>query len=201
MEETNVQGSAQQSDVSDSTETTNNIDASAQRDYKQDMFKYKQKAKELEARLESIELEKQEKKGNLQEVISKLKTDLQNEKKSNEQMRYNFAHARLDEAIKTEALSKGVKKKNLDLFMRAIDPTDKNVVEFDDSFNVKNEDVAGLVDSVMSRYDAFKKDVNIVDKTPNNQVINQPVKQVDISKLSAKEYKEYILANKDKLNF
>ena len=201
MEETNVQGSAQQSEVSDSTEATNNIDASAQRDYKQDMFKYKQKAKELEARLESIELEKQEKKGNLQEVISKLKTDLQNEKKSNEQMRYNFAHARLDEAIKTEALSKGVKKKNLDLFMRAIDPTDKNVVEFDDSFNVKNEDVAGLVDSVMSRYDAFKKDVNIVDKTPNNQVINQPVKQVDISKLSAKEYKEYILANKDKLNF
>jgi predicted RNase H-like nuclease (RuvC/YqgF family) len=157
-------------------QTTTNVQTpSAADDYKRDMFKYKQEARELKERLDAIEQDKQVKKGNYQEVITKLKSDLQSEKQSAQQLKVNFANARLDEAIKTKAIEKGIKGQNLDVFMKLIDDNSKSIVEFDEKFNVKSEDVSNLVDEHMSRYsDVFAKKVNVVDATPNTKVMNNP---------------------------
>ena len=137
-------------------QTTTNVQTpSAADDYKRDMFKYKQEARELKERLDAIEQDKQVKKGNYQEVITKLKSDLQSEKQSAQQLKVNFANARLDEAIKTKAIEKGIKGQNLDVFMKLIDDNSKSIVEFDEKFNVKSKDVNNLVDEHMNRYRCF----------------------------------------------
>ena len=68
-------------------------------DYKRDMFKFKEQAKKLQEKLDAIELEKEQKKGNYSEVISKLKEDLKSAKTESAQERLKFAQGRLDDAI------------------------------------------------------------------------------------------------------
>ncbi len=183
-------------------QTTNNVQTSqAADDYKRDMFKYKQEARELKERLDAIEQDKQVKKGNYQEVITKLKTDLQSEKQSAQQLKVNFANARLDEAIKTKAIEKGIKGQNLDVFMKLIDDNSKSIVEFDEKFNVKSEDVSNLVEEHMNRYsDVFSKKVNVVDAAPNTKVTNNPhTKGVNLDKMSGDELFAYLKENAHKL--
>ena len=104
----NVNDSVNQSEnsVLPENQTTNN---QAYEDYKRDMFKYKQQAKELQERLKEIELTDQQKKGNFETVIGKLKEDLNAEKKRNVELQKTFAEQRLDDAIKTTAIEKGLK--------------------------------------------------------------------------------------------
>lgn len=183
-------------------QTTDKVQASsAVEDYKRDMFKYKQQARELQEQLEAIEQEKQVKKGNYQEVIAKLKQDLQAEKQNAQQLKVNFANARLDEAIKTTAMEKGIKGQNLDVFMKLIDDNSKGIVEFDEKFNVKSEDVTNLVDEHMKRYsDVFAKKVNVVDAAPNSKVHNTPSSNaVDMNKMSGDELFAYLKQNAHKL--
>ena len=132
MEENNVTGSAQQSDVSDSTEAKQKIQHDPQDDYRKDMFKWKTRAKELEEKLSEIELSEQQKKGNLEQVIVDLKDRYKQEKLEKEEMKLKFASARLDEAIKTEAMNKGIKGDHLNAFMKLIDHSSKESVEFDE---------------------------------------------------------------------
>lgn len=172
----------------------------ANEDYKRDMFKYKQQAKELQERLKEIELSDQQKKGNFETVIGKLKEDLSLEKKRNAELQKTFAEQRLDDAIKTTAIEKGLKGTQLDAFMKLIDNNSKGVVEFDERFNVKSEDVSNIVDDHLKRYgEIFNRKVNIVDGTPNTKVNTASEKKFDLNKASASEVIEYLKANADKL--
>jgi hypothetical protein len=84
--------------------------------------------------------------------------------------------------------------------MRLIDRDAKGVVEFDEKFNVKSEDVTGLVDDHLKRYgDIFNRKVNVVDQSPNNNPINRDTNKFDKNKASADEIVAHLLANKDKL--
>jgi hypothetical protein len=169
-------------------------------DYKRDMFKYKQQARELQEKLEAIELEKQAKKGNYQEVISKLKDDLKNAKAESQKQKLDFAQSRLDEAIKTTAMSKGLKDKKLEAFMKLVDDNSKSVVEFDERFNIKQEDVSNLVEEHLQRYaDVFARDVRVVDAPPNSKPLNKTEPKLDLNSMSGDEVFNYILKNKDKL--
>ena len=177
------------------TETNSNVDG-----YKNDMFRYKQEAKELKAKLEAINLEKEQKNGNFESVISTLKEKVKEYQNEAAQLKSNFAENALDRAIENTAISKGLKGQQLDAFMRLIDRDAKGVVEFDEKFNVKSEDVTGLVDDHLKRYgDIFNRKVNVVDQSPNNNPINRDTNKFDKNKASADEIVAHLLANKDKL--
>jgi predicted RNase H-like nuclease (RuvC/YqgF family) len=177
------------------TETNSNVDG-----YKNDMFRYKQEAKELKAKLEAINLEKEQKNGNFESVISTLKDKVKEYQNEAAQLKSNFAENALDRAIENTAISKGLKGQQLDAFMRLIDRDAKGVVEFDEKFNVKSEDVTGLVDDHLKRYgDIFNRKVNVVDQSPNNNPINRDTNKFDKNKASADEIVAHLLANKDRL--
>lgn len=197
----NVNESVTQPDVNSvQTENQNELNNSVNSDYKRDMFRFKQEAKELRERLKEIELKDEQKKGNFETVISKLKEDLNNEKKRNVELQKTFATQRLDDAIKTKAIEKGLKGTQLDAFIRLIDNNDKGIVEFDERFNVKQEDVDSLVDGHLKRYgEIFSRKVNVVDSAPNNNSINNSKPAFDMNKASSAEIIEYLKANKDKL--
>ncbi len=176
-------------------ETNSNVDG-----YKNDMFRYKQEAKELKAKLEAINLEKEQKKGNFEGVITSLKDKVKEAQKEAALLKSNFAENALDRAIENTAISKGLKGQQLEAFMKLIDRDAKGVVEFDEGFNVKSEDVTGLVDDHLKRYgDIFNRKVNVVDQSPNNNPINNSSNKFDKNKASADEIVAHLLANKDKL--
>ena len=164
--------------------------------YANDLIRYKKEAQQLKEQLAAIELEKEQKKGNYQGVISKLKDALNSQKQVNESLKLSFATSKLDDAIRQEAMEKGIKGKSLDVFMKLIDEDEKRIVEFDERFNVKKEDVSSLVEGNLKKYsDVFKTKVNIVDAAPNNKPIARESKGKKIEDMTAAEYKEYVLSN------
>ena len=168
--------------------------------YKSDMFKYKQEARELKAQLADIELAKEQKKGNFEGVIGTLKDKNSEYQKEIASLKQTFAENVLDKAIENTAISKGLKGTQLEAFMKLIDHDAKGVVEFDERFNAKSEDVVNLVDDHMKRYgDIFNRKVNVVDQSPNNNPVNRPGKQFNKQTASADEIVAHLLANKDKL--
>lgn len=168
--------------------------------YKEDMFRYKQEARDLKAQLAEIELAKEQKKGNFEGVIGTLKDKNAESLKEIASLKKTFAENVLDKAIENTAISRGLKGTQLEAFMKLIDHDAKGVVEFDERFNAKSEDVVTLVDDHMKRYgDIFNTKVNVIDHSPNNNPINRPTKTFDEKKATASETIDYLLANKDKL--
>ena len=110
----------------------------AERDWKKDMLRYKDEAAALKEQLQEIQLEKEQKKGNLEGVITQLKEELKETKKLRDQDRYSFASSQLDNALKEELLSRGLsaEKKGKDsvsqveLFIKLIYNKYKYLVEF-----------------------------------------------------------------------
>jgi hypothetical protein len=169
-------------------ETLSKADA----DYKRDMFRFKDEAKALREQLREIELEKQRKNGDLEGVIQALKDENKSLKHKNATERLSYAQTQLDSSIKQELLSRGLKGKKLDAFMKLVDDNDRSIVELDEGFNVNREDIKSLVDKNMERYgDLFKKEVKIVDGVPNNNAPNNTSKKLDITKMSWEEAVAY----------
>jgi hypothetical protein len=167
---------AQTQESSASTEKqTANTNNSAVDDYKRDMFKYKQKAKELEDRLQEYALADEQKKGNLEGVINALKDENRRLKQETAQSRLNFAEGKLEDAVKGFALKKGCK--DPETFYKLIDRNDLQTVELDDKFRASSDDIASIVERYMGKYEHlgfFGKSVNIVDKSPSNAPVNKP---------------------------
>lgn len=167
---------AQTQESSASTEKqTANTNNSAADDYKRDMFKYKQKAKELEDRLQEYALADEQKKGNLEGVINALKDENRRLKQETAQSRLNFAEGKLEDAVKGFALKKGCK--DPETFYKLIDRNDLQTVELDDKFRASSDDIASIVERYMGKYEHlgfFGKSVNIVDKSPSNAPVNKP---------------------------
>lgn len=185
------------------TETTQDNEAAlskAQADYKRDMLRYKDELTAAQEKLKAIELEQQEKKGNLEGVISSLKDEIKNLKHQNASMKLNFADTQIESAVKAVALERGIKGKKLDLLMRVIDENDKGAVELDSAFRVNADDAKALVEKQMERYaDVFTKSVKVVDGVPGNKApVNTP-KKLDTDKMTPNELRQYIIANADKL--
>jgi hypothetical protein len=167
---------AQTQESSASTEKqTANTNNSAADDYKRDMFKYKQKAKELEDRLQEYALADEQKKGNLEGVINALKDENRRLKQETAQSRLSFAEGKLEDAVKGFALKKGCK--DPETFYKLIDRNDLQTVELDDKFRASSDDIASIVERYMGKYEHlgfFGKSVNIVDKSPSNAPVNKP---------------------------
>lgn len=182
------------------SDITNDVSNAVPDGIKQDMFRYKNEVKELKAQLDAISLEKEQKKGNFEGVITSLKDKVKEAQNEAALLKNNFAESALDKAIENTAITRGLKGQQLEAFMKLIDRDAKGVVEFDERFNVKSEDVTGLVDDHLKRYgDIFNRKVNVVDQSPNNNPINNSSKKFDLSKASADEITAYLLKNKDKL--
>lgn len=168
-------------------------------DFKRDMLKYKDEANALKEKLKEIELKDEQKKGNFEGVISSLKEEIKKLKSQNAESTYNFANTQIDNAIKQEALSRGITGNKLDVLMRVVDENDKGAITLDEKFNVNGDDVKSVLDKNMERYaDIFTKSVKVVDGTPNSKP-NMSVPKVDLAKMTSSELKEYMLKNKDKL--
>jgi hypothetical protein len=197
--ETNELGAVPQTDASSaSTENNQTQTQTVVPDgIKQDMFKYKQEAATLREQLKTYELEKEQKKGNFEGVISSLKEEIKTLKGSNAKDKFSFAQNQLDNAIRTEAMAKGLDAKKVDVFMKLIDESDKGVVELDDNFNVNKDDVVNLVTKSMDRYSdigLFNKQVKIVDGVPSGKVEKSDTK-LDVSKMTAAQLEAYIVKN------
>ena len=65
----------------------------------------------LESKLKEIQLGEEQKKGNLEGVISTLKSEIKSLKNENQKSRFNFASTQLDNAIMKELASRGVQGK------------------------------------------------------------------------------------------
>ena len=164
------------------------------------MFRYKQEARDLKAQLAEIAMDKEQRKGNFEGVIGTLKDKNSEYQKEIAGLKQTFAENVLDKAIENTAISKGLKGTQLEAFMKLIDHNAKGVVEFDERFNAKSEDVVNLVDDHMKRYgDIFNRKVNVVDQSPNNNPINKPSNAFNKSTATAAETIAHLLANKDKL--
>lgn len=169
--------------------------------YKRDMLRFKDEANSLKEKVRELELSEEQKKGNLSSVIESLKEEIRSLKGTNANQKLNFAKTQLDNAIRQQALSKGLDAEKTDVFMRLIDENDKAVVALDEGFNPNMDEVKSLVEKNMERYSSiglFGKKINVADMTPNNRPPASSPKK-DMSQMSAAEMKEYILLNKDKL--
>jgi hypothetical protein len=118
--ETNQTESVTQSDESGALTENANAEtmSKADLDFKRDMLKYKDEASALKEKLKDIELSDEQKKGNFEGVISSLKEEIKALKSKNAQSTYNFANTQIDNAIKQEALSRGITGNKLDVLMR-----------------------------------------------------------------------------------
>lgn len=181
-------------EVSDSTDQNGvqsektNENLSAVNDYKRDMFKFKEKTKELEQKLQEYELREQEQKGNLQDVISKLKDENRNLRGEVAQSKLSFAKGKIEDSIKRRAVELGCK--NVDVFYKLIDDTDKKTIELDQKFNPRKDDIDLVVEKYKKEFDNlgfFNKSVNVVDKAPNSKPVENKGKQKDLSELSHDE--------------
>lgn len=184
-----ITGGAQPQAISDPTEKqTEKINNSPVEDYKRDMFKFKSEAKELKDKLKEYELREQESKGNLQEVIAKLKEENRTYKTELAQSNMNFAQGKIEEAIKTEALKRGCK--DADTFYRLIDSTDIKTIELDTKFNVNKDDVSNILDRYSKDYGHlgfFKNKVNIADASPRTADNTSSKKGKSLDEMSHEE--------------
>lgn len=190
--------SVNQTDESSASTENNQTLNNADNDYKRDMFRYKDEAKVLREQLKEIELDKKQKSGDLEGAISTLKDEIKHLKHSNATQKFSYAETQMNSSIKEELLSRGVKGKKLDAFLKLVDDNDKSIVELDEKFNVSSDDIKSLVDKNMERYgDLFKTEVKIVDGTPRNNNDFENKKKVDISKMTWEQARDYAKTLKD----
>lgn len=190
-------------DVTSSTENVNDVAnaelSQAERDYKKDMFKYKenyksaqQEAMELKERLKAFELKEEERKGNHQKVIEDLKDELRQTKSELATRDFTFANTTIDSTLKQEALKHGCK--DPDLLVRLISKEKKDRVTIDDGFNPDKEDIKGLVESAMKEFDhigLFGKSTKIADGVPSSPSMNQAPPKT-INEMTTAELEGYI---------
>jgi hypothetical protein len=189
--------------IQDQTSGTSNdqiesrVKPTAQDSFKKDMLRYKDEAANLREQLNSIEMEKQTKKGNFESVITKLKEELAEQKRTNAGLKVNYAEKSLNDSIKAQAMSKGLKGVQVDAFMRLVDSDEKQLVEFDDKFNVKQDDVNNIVENHLKRYsDIFKTKVNVADASPRSGASSTDTRtKFDVNKASAAEIAEHLKKN------
>jgi hypothetical protein len=196
--ETNQTESVIQSDESSaSTDNKTTLNDSNDR-YKKDMFKFKDENKTLKDQLRELQLVDEQKKGNLEGVITSLKDEIKGLKNTNAQTRLGFATTQLDGAIKQELAERGLKGAKLDAFMKLVDDNDRSIVELDESFNAKMEDITNLVDKGFERYgDLFKKEVKIVDGVPKGNNFQSSSKIKNVEDMNDKEVLAYLKTLKD----
>lgn len=169
-------------------------------DFKRDMFKWKQRAKELEEQLREKDLAVKHQTGDVESVIQALKEDLKKEKSKNIELQKTFAEERLEDEIIKTAMSKGIKDNELlDVFRSLVKPEDKNMIGFDERFRPSQDDVSLLVDKHLQRYaKIFQRNVNVVDAPPSSKPHNKPDEKLDISKMSSQDLVQWALKNKEK---
>lgn len=158
------------------------------RDYKRDMLKFKDEANSLRDQLKAYEMEKEEAKGNLQNVISKLKDENRQLKSDLVSSKVSYGSGKIEEAIKRQALQVGCK--DPDTFYKLIERTDIDTIELDSKFNVNVDDVKSIVDNYSKRLEHlgfFGKKVNIVDKAPNNKPVEKPTKTKSLEDMDKDE--------------
>ena len=165
MEE-NVTDSVQTQESSASTENQErNLETKTPSDdYKKDMFKFKSRARELEERVKEFEIREQEQKGNLQDVISRLKDENKSLKQTAVQSQFSFAEGKIEDAIKTTAAKLGCT--DPETFFKLVDRTDIDMIEMDDKYRANPEDVNSIVDKYRKSFEHlgfFKRKVSIVD--------------------------------------
>lgn len=187
MESQKMDGVQSQNDGIERERNDENL-TKPERDYKRDMLKFKDEAAELKEKIRAYEMEKEEAKGNLQNVISKLKNELKETKSELYNSKVSYGSGKIEEAIKRQAVQSGCK--DPDTFYKLIDGVDIDTIELDTKFNVNMDDVKNIVNNYSKKFEHlgfFGKKVNIVDKTPNNVPPTKPEKVKSLEDMSKDE--------------
>jgi len=159
-----------------------------ERDFKKDMLRYKDEVNSLREKLKEKELAEEEQKGNLQDVIARLKDENRSLKSDLSKSKVSYAEGKIEDSFKRIATQLGCK--DPDTFYKLIDRTEIRGVELDDKFNANLEDVKDIVTKYSKQYEHlgfFGKKVNIVDKAPNNNPIEKPKKTKSLDEMSHEE--------------
>jgi hypothetical protein len=175
---------------SNSGTAENNVDnlSKPEKDFKKDMLRYKDEVNSLREKLREKELVEEEQKGNLQDVIARLKDENRSIKAELSQSKVSYAEGKIEDSFKRIATQLGCK--DPDTFYKLIDRTEIRGVELDDKFNANLEDVKDIVNRYSKQYEHlgfFGKKVNIVDKSPNNNPVEKPKKTKSLDEMSHEE--------------
>lgn len=182
----NNQVSDQNAEISDSSANNQENLTTADKDYRADMFKFKNKFKdsedekiELERKLKEYERAESVKQGNYQEVIDNLKTENANLLKNAKEKDLREATTKIETSIELYAKDKGCK--DVKAFIKLLGDGYKDTVSIDkENLTPLIDDVKLVVESGMKKYEhlgLFGKSINITDRTPNNNPLNMPVKR------------------------
>lgn len=181
--------------------STEDLTAKLPDDFKSDFFKHKErmkkaeeKAKEYERRIAEYELAEEEKKGNYQKVIEDLKEKSKKLEQELNQRDFTYASTNIDQALKMKAKELGCKDVNA--FLKLIGKEKKDSISLMEDFSPIEDDIEMVVKDAMKEYEGiglFGRNVNIVDRTPNNTPINKPSKK--IGQMTKAELEQQLLNN------
>lgn len=117
----------------------------------------------LQDQLNSIELEKKQAEGNKDEVITSLRSQLEESKSQVKEVKKNFAWNTIQAQIKSEAVNRGCV--NPDALIRLMSRDELNTIEIDDGFNINKDDLSRVLDGAKERF----KDIQLF-KAPKTKV-------------------------------
>lgn len=99
---------------------------------------------DLQAKLEGIELQKQQDEGNKDEVIATLRKRLDETESEKKQLKHNYAWNSIEGQIKAKAVEAGCV--NPEKLIRLLPDEDLKAIEVDDSFRVNSDDLGRLIE-------------------------------------------------------
>jgi len=160
----------------------------------------------LARRLEEIEIAEASKKGNVEEVITKLKEQNKQLENSLSGTKDSFIITQKKNALKTEAIKRGCK--NPEKFLKLLDSTDLQLVQINENFEVNMEDVNSILEKSVKEDDIglfSPTNIKVADRTPANQKTPESLKELSrdklnqaMSKMNREEFNKFI-QNLDKL--
>ena len=196
MVDENVGGA--QPDESGTLDQSNENLTPPERDYKKDMLKYKdlwQESQEriasLETRFQDIEIEKAKSQGDKDKVIQSLQDELKKTKDLYRQSNYKTAKANTEAALKLQA--KELNCTDPDLFVRLVGDERIGKITVDSSYRPDSDEIKDLIDEKMKEFEhigLFKKDIKIVDKTPQNKPLNPIQQSKTLEQMSDEELRQ-----------
>lgn len=166
-------------------------------DSHQKLLKQKKKAderaRELESKLEAIQLEKQKAEGNKDAVIANLEDKLEKTERREKEFLRNMTKKSLKSEITKTAISKGIQPEKLDLFLELAEKdflNDESQIQVDENFEIVNrDDFESVFEQRATKVsDWFTKSVDqpgdVVPSRSGLKVPQKSLKDMDIDELA-----------------
>jgi len=144
-----------------------------------------EKVDELAAKVKTFEESELERKGNTDQIIKNLRTELENSKTELKSLKGATTWDKIESQIQKAAIKAGCK--NADKLMKLIDSEDIKAMEIDDKIRIHNDDLNRLIDKAKSENDFLfgKGSVKVVDGQPKGEIQQKGLKDLTANERKA----------------